>query len=67
MLVWSSLSQYIKSLTFLLTLGAYTKVGRLLAPLLLYWKAAPVTLKPVKTTWKHSQNQAQKETDTKLC
>lgn len=67
MLVWFSLSQYTRSLTFLLTLGAHKRVGMLLALPLLYWKAAPVTLKPVKTTWKQTQNQAQKETDIKFC
>lgn len=62
-----SVCHNISSLTFLLTLGAHPRVGTLLGLPLLYWKAAPVTLKPVKTTWKHSQNQAQKETDINLC
>lgn len=43
------------------------RVGMLLALPLPYWKATPVTLKPVKTTWKQTQNQAHKETDIKLC
>lgn len=67
MLVWFSLSQYTKSLTFLLTSAAYMRVGMLLSLPLPYWKATPVTLKPVKTTWKQTQNQAQKETDIRLC
>lgn len=52
---------------FLLTLDAHMRVDMLLALPLLNGKAAPVTFKPVKTTWTRSQNQAQKETDIKLC
>lgn len=66
MLVWFSLSRNTKSLTFLLTLAAHLRVSIFFALPLPYYKAPQVTLKPVKTTRKQTQNQAQKETYIKL-
>jgi len=61
MLVWFSLSQSTKRLTFLPPLAAHMSVGTLLTFPLPYRGTTPVTLKPGYIIWQQTQDQAQKE------